>query len=140
MPPRYPAALIPELRSLWLGSISEIADIHLQWASWRNPENKNPHWSYVEIVESYFEQIGLREGYGYAVENRIVSAGEALAAKAFHELLSAYQPPNGDQFDHRAILEDPNWLAVSNAAEKAFEALLRLSFNSPTYLGAFDEA
>jgi hypothetical protein len=137
MPNRSPEELIPAWRMLWLGSIDEIANIHLQRAAWLNMENTNPHWSYIEIRESYCEQIGLYDGYSYAISKRIVSPEEANAVREFDELLQKYKPPRNDAYDYRAILDDPNWHAVTEAAVRAVDALLKLSFNNPSYLGGF---
>jgi hypothetical protein len=129
--------LIVRLRLLWLASIEEVASLELQRVGWLNPTNTNPHWSYIELAECYFEQFELGNGYGFAVENGIVSASEAAAAAAFHALFAAYEPPKGDNYNGAAILADPKWLAVSSAASEALENILLLSFNHPTYLGAF---
>jgi len=129
--------IIARLRLLWLASIDEVASLELQRVSWLNFTNTNPHWSYIELVECYFEQFELGKGYGFAVENGIVSASEAAAAATFHTMFVAYEPPQGDNYNHEAILADPKWHAVSSAAAEALENILLLSFNNPTYLGRF---
>lgn len=129
--------LIVRLRLLWLASIEEVANLELQRVSWLNPTNTNPHWSYIEVVECYFEQFDLRNGYGYAVENGIVSSSEAAVADTFHALFSAYEPPQGGSYNDAAILADPKWHAVSAAANMAWENILLLSFNNSGYLRAF---
>jgi hypothetical protein len=132
--------LIKSWRLLWLSSIQEVASYELQRATWLNPNHGNPHWSFVEIVESYFEQFDLRHGYGYALEHGIVSQPEVAAVSAFHAALSEYDAPGDNDYDHEAILADPKWRAVVEEAIKAEKALLELSFNSSAYLRVFKDA
>ena len=129
--------LISRLRLLWLDSLDEVANLELQRVSWLNSTNTNPHWSYIELVECYFEQFDLGKGYGYAVESGIVSPAEAATAAAFHALFSAYKPPYGDAYNNAGILADPKWHVVTAAARETLVNILLLSFNQPAYLGAF---
>jgi hypothetical protein len=137
MAPTLTPEHIARLRLLWLDSFAELGNLELQRVAWLNPHNRNPHWTYIEAVESYFEQLELRNGYGYAIENGIVSVEEAAIAARTHELLVAYEPPAGDACDHAAILADSQWHTVCAEAQKALENILLLSFNSPSYLDGF---
>jgi hypothetical protein len=121
---------IAEWRLLWLKSIEVLGSLELQRATWLNPINANPHWSFVEFCECYFEQFGLRDGYTYALENGIVSEAEADAVREFHQALDRYQAPKGNDYDHAAILQDPKWRAVTELAARAANEVLSLSFNS----------
>jgi hypothetical protein len=121
---------IDQWRILWLDSLWQLGSLELQRATWLNSENGNPHWSFVEFCESYFEQFDLRNGYAYAIRNGIVSKAEAEAVREFHEALARYQAPGGDDFAHVAILEDPKWHAVVELAASAAERVLGLSFNA----------
>lgn len=132
--------LLKSWRLLWLSSIQEVANYELQRATWLNPNHGNPHWSFVELVQSYFEQFDLRNGYGYALRSGIVSESEATAVGAFHAALANYKAPGGSDHDHGAILADPRWRAVVDEAIKAERELLELSFNSSKYLRAFKDA
>jgi hypothetical protein len=138
--PSGPSELISKWRALWLASIDEIACGELQRATWLSPLHGNPHWTFVMFRDEYFGQFGLRDGYEYAIQNHIVSEQEAAAVQPFHRLLDDYEPPNGNRYDHAAILADPNWEAVIAVARDAHNKLLALSFNNPTYLGSFKNA
>ena len=50
-------------RENWLISINELTDYNLQKTSWLNKETKSPHWSYVEFMCSYFNDLTLENGY-----------------------------------------------------------------------------
>jgi hypothetical protein len=137
MLPSLSSQHIGRLRLLWLDSIAEVGNLELQRVAWLNSQNRNPHWSFIELVESYLEQFELRDGYGCAVASGIVSVKEAALASEFHDLLVAYEPPKGDEYDHAAILGDPQWHAMCAAAQKSLEDILLLSFNSPDYVESF---
>ena len=123
MSPAESAAYRESWRAHWLGSIEEISDIAMQRATWLNPSNGNPHYSYVEYRCSYFDDLHLDEGYDTLIEEGFVTTAEAGAVSEFHALLSAHEPPTGDQYDHQAILADPNWLAVTQAGRAAADRL-----------------
>lgn len=103
------------LRTLWLGALAEIADLDLQRRTWLNPANTNPHWSYVEFVCSYPDADQLREGR----EKGWLSPAESQILLDFEQRLSAHQSPTGNDYDNEAILNDPAWHSVVQAAQKA---------------------
>jgi hypothetical protein len=112
-------------RTNWLSSIQEFADEQTQRGLWLDPENSNPHHSYGEYVCCYFDDLGLSEGgYGWALEQGIVSADEVAAVTDFHAIAGNYKP--ADVYNHEAILADPGWAGVVAAAKRAQSALLGL--------------
>ena len=123
MSPAGSAAYRDSWRAQWLGSIGEIGDIALQRATWLNPANGNPHYSYAEYRCCYFDDLHLDEGYDRLIEEGFVTAAEAVAVSEFHALLSAHKSPTGGQYDHQAILADPKWLAVVQAGRAAADRL-----------------
>ena len=119
-------------RGDWLSSIQELADLAMQRATWLNPQCENRHYSFVEYVECYFTDLLLREeegGYPARLADNLLSPEEAAAASQLHIVFSNYRPPT-DRFDHRAILEDPEWLCVVEAAQAA-QALLATMIARP---------
>lgn len=119
-------------RRNWLGSIQEFADIDEQRAKWLDYSNLNPHYSFVEYMCSYFNDLGLSDhdnSYAWAIESKLVSQAEAAAVAEFHQLADMYECPNRDSTEHE-ILADPEWLKVVSAAQNARRQLLDL-LNTP---------
>jgi hypothetical protein len=113
-------------RARWLASIREISDVREQRATWLNPENDNPHFSFVECLCSYFDALGLDDPagrYEARVDQGMVTREEVNAVVALHAKLSDYSPPAADDYDHDAILRDPAWLAVVDEARWAVDRL-----------------
>ncbi len=112
-------------RANWLTSVQELADLEMQRATWLNPNSGNPHYSFIEYVTVYFNDLSLDEangGYTARIAENLLSDVEAAAASRLHFLLDSYRPPT-DDYDHHAILEDPSWHSVAAAAKEA-QALL----------------
>jgi hypothetical protein len=114
-------------RTNWLSSIQELADLDMQRATWLNPHGKNPHFSFVEYVTCYFDDLRFGEeegGYAARIADNLLSQEEAAAVSEFHTLFNNYKSPTHD-YDHCAILQDPEWLRVV-AAARAAQALLAI--------------
>ena len=111
-------------RANWLGSIQEFADDDEQRRLWLDPPN--PHFSFGEYLCCYFDDLNLSKGgYEWAINESLVSPDEAAAVAQFHYLADGYHSPT-DDFDHLAILADPKWVAVVEAAKRSKVALLGL--------------
>ena len=109
-------------RKNWLSGLQEFADNETQRLAWMNPLNANPHFGFVELYECYFGDLEAVGGYKLAVAEGLVSAAEANAVAAFHELAESYESP-ADGYDHDAILADPKWATVVRAAKEAQSSL-----------------
>jgi len=111
-----------QLRSSWFGSVAEIADLDLQRRTWLDKANRNPHWSYVEFVCSFPGDDQLeharREGW--------LSKRELGILSELRRTLVSHTAPEGDDYNHNAILGDPAWHAVVAAAEQAKQQLLAI--------------
>jgi len=113
-------------RENWLSSIQEFADEQAQRESWLNPQNANPHYSFVELMCTYFDGLGFSdEGYSRFEAEGLVSADEWAAVAQFHEVADAYVSPTND-YDHASILGDPKWGLVVQSARTAQTNLLSL--------------
>ncbi|MCR5871395.1 MULTISPECIES: hypothetical protein [unclassified Sphingomonas] len=113
-------------RMQWLGSIQEFADGEAQHRRWLDRTNTNPHYSFVEYMCCYFDNLCLSDrGYDWAVKENLISLMEAAAVAEFHQIVDAYHSPTND-YDHDAILADPAWAEVVEAAKRAQAALLCL--------------
>jgi len=120
------AELRKHWRPRWLSSIQEFADYDKQRARWLDATNTNPHWSFIEIMCSYFDDCVLRGGYADAIRHGLVSPAEAEAVTDFHSLAGAYNSPRNDDDDNAAVLADPEWLRVVESARVAQSKLARL--------------
>lgn len=111
-------------RTNWLSSIQEFGDDEAQRRLWLDLAKTNPHFSFVEYFCCYFDNLGLSDGgYDWAVNENLVSREEAAAVERFHQLADSYDSPT-DDYDHEAILADPKWAEVVEAAKRAQAALL----------------
>lgn len=119
---------IKNWRKLWLCSIEEFADYETQRQIWLNRENTNPHFSFVEYMSCYFDDLSLSDrGYSWALTEGYVSKEEHDAVARFHKIADTYDAPANDNYDHAAILNDPAWEAVvlaAQAAQRTLETLL----------------
>jgi hypothetical protein len=113
---------------LWLSSIQAFSDDETQQSRWLDPQERNPHYSFVECMCSYFDDTFM--GDEDALQRRVgrghLTEEEAVAVEQFHALADAYESPGGDDYDDDAILADPKWHAVVDAAEQAKQRLLPL--------------
>ena len=113
-------------RTRWLSSIQEFADDETQKRLWLDRENTNPHFSFVEYICCYFDDLGLSDGnYDWALNEGLLSADEVAAVAHFHRAADAYDSPT-DDYDHEAILADPEWALVVAAAKRAEDPLAQL--------------
>ena len=107
------------LRANWFQALNEIAAIGLQRRNWLDRHQRNPHWSFVEFVESYptVDQLSDAAARGW------LSRQEADVLLRLGQTLLAYEPPSGNDYDHEAILDDPAWVSVTRAAKAALDHL-----------------
>jgi len=116
------AAIAAQLRRDWFTSVNEIADIDLQRRRWREATGWNPHWSYVAFVSSFPDDDELAE----ARDGGWLSADEFRILRELLLTLVEHEAPGGDDFDHVAILNDPAWHDVVEAARVAKRQLLEI--------------
>jgi hypothetical protein len=106
-------------RMYWMHYLNSLADIKLQ-ERWLNKKITNPAWSYVEFVESYYDQVP--DGYNSLIQNGYVSKIEYDCIKDFHKELNKYSPPN--QSDNpEDILKDPKWVELVKLCKRSLHAL-----------------
>ena len=112
-------------RKNWLQCIAEFADLPLQRRSWfAGPGFESPYWSFVEFNCRYFDDYSLSYGYDEFVKDGYLTQIEADSVAAFHSAADQYKSPGGDDYDHAAILSDPQWHHVVDLAGQAKAALL----------------
>lgn len=107
------------LRAEWLHLLGEIADLGLQRRRWLDPENTNPHWSYIEFVSSYPDAGQLETAF----QNGWLTGREKQALTSFGEQLRRHKSPNGDDYNNAEVLEDPAWQDIVVAAQHVLRFL-----------------
>ena len=112
-----------------MSSINELTSIDLQRKSWLDKHQTNPHWSFVEFMCSYFDDLLCDFPYSHYIEIGWVSPKEYEILSHWHQALDTYQAPNNDDNDRVAILEDKKWLEIVRSGEKAKEKLANLLSN-----------
>ena len=112
-----------QLRRWWFCRVNEISDIGLQRRTWLDATSRNPHWSYIEFIESYPDDDQLL----HALNQGWLSADEFNVLSELGRILAAHSPPGGDDYDNAAVLEDPAWHSVVEAAERAKRRLLSIT-------------
>ena len=109
-------------RTNWIDCLRELADIEYQRSTWLSTKPLSAHYTFVEFVECYYDTI-THLGYDELVRRCVVTAAEAQTVMRFHHLLEKYEPPNDDPYAVDAILTDPNWHTVVDAASEALNQL-----------------
>ena len=129
--------LIKNIRYNWLYSLLSLSDIDFQKKRWLNRDIKNPAYTYVEFFCSYFDDV-LHAGYPEMITQGFFTEEEYQAIKEFHKLLDLYQEPNGDAYDHQSILQDENWVKVTDVGVNAMKNLKQI-ITDPEELKIFNE-
>jgi nucleotide-binding universal stress UspA family protein len=103
--------------------------IDLQRRRWLDPENRDPHWSYVEFMCSYFNDVLYDQDYDWAISEGLVTEDEAQAVATLHRLLDQHEAPQGDDCDNEKVLNDPAWHEIVKSAKRAQASLLAVLSN-----------
>ncbi|RYG33261.1 hypothetical protein EON81_18610 [bacterium] len=106
-------------RMWWLNLIGDFGNLQRQRECWTDPERYD---TYVTLTVSYRDDLGLSAengGLEGELELGTISPAEFAITIRFHELVLAYEEPNGDFKDHATILADPHWQEVVRAAQMA---------------------
>jgi hypothetical protein len=115
-----------QLRCSWFSSVQELADFELQRRAWLDKTNSNPHWSYIEFVCSYPDEKQLTDAQlkGWLTKTEYDALSELKLS------IEAYSAPKGDNYDNAAVLSDPAWLVVVQAARRIQQHLLAIMTDS----------
>lgn len=111
-------------RRHWLNCLAYFASLRDQRQHWLDPDQKNPHWSYVEIMCEYFDDCSLSDGYQQFVDGGMISEVEWSLVRPWHTRLAVYQHPTGNDYDNDAVLKDPEWIGICRDAARLRKALL----------------
>lgn len=105
-------------RERWFGCINELTSLDLQKKSWLDNTQINPHWSFVEFMCSYFDDLGIDDNYKYPLDKSWLTEKEFEIIKDWHEALDKYESPKNDDSDHIGILTDSKWLDILQRGQK----------------------
>jgi len=97
-------------RERWLRCINELTSLDLQKKSWLDKNHSNPHWSFVEFMCSYFDDLVIDDNYKYQLDNGWVAKKEFEIIEDWHIALDKYNSLNNG--DNEAILNDPKWVEI----------------------------
>ena len=111
-------------RREWLGCLAGFANGDVQQRKWLDQKNTNPHWSYAEFMCNYFDDTLHGDTYDWPLAQGYVMADEVSAVAALHELLVRHEAPGGDDHDNAAVLADPAWHEIVEAAVQVRKHLL----------------
>ena len=99
-------------RERWLSCINQLTSLDLQKKSWLDKTHTNPHWSFVEFMCSYFDDLAIEDTYNYQLDKGWVTKLEFKIIKNWHIALDNYKSPKNDDYDNEAILDDPKWIEI----------------------------
>ncbi len=112
-------------RNRWLSCLNELTSLKLQRESWLDKTNSNPHWSFVEFMCSYFDDLGIDNNYEYQLKKEWISKKEFETIKQWHELLDKYNSPKNNDYNHTSIIEDNTWELIIQEGLKAIRELYK---------------
>ena len=113
-------------RNRWLSCINELTSLDLQRKSWLDKSNTNPHWTFVEFMCSYFDDLGFENKYDNEIADGWISEREFESIRIWLELLDKYDSPTNDDYDVEAILADKEWQMIVEIGEKSKIELSKL--------------
>jgi len=116
-------------RQDWLKSINELTSIDIQRNSWLDKNNTNPHWSFIEFIVCYFDDILEGKDYQHFILKGWITQKELESIKDWHKSLEGYESPNHNDYDHESILNDINWIQVVKQGVEAKRNLIQLINN-----------
>ena len=127
-------------RLRWLSGLQAFADAATQRTKWLDPEETNPHFSFIECMCSYFDDADLADAAAYdrRIDSDYLSISEANAVAEFHRLADRYVAPQNDAYDNSAVLDDPAWGEIVTAAKQAQANLLPM-LSDPSEIAALSK-
>ena len=117
-------------RNRWLSCLNELTSIELQQKSWMNKSNTNPHWSFVEFMCSYFDDLGIENQYEYQLKENWVTQNEFEIIQKWHDSLDKYDSPTNDDYEVVEILKDKKWQMIIVEGKKATTELSKFLNNT----------
>ena len=105
------------MRLQLLDSLIELSNAYLQAACWTNPAATNPHYTLIEFIET--SPFRNKSALEHEKTTGVINSAEYTVLLPLMEALTIYTPPDGDWYNHEAVLRDPNWQQVTQTASLA---------------------
>jgi hypothetical protein len=107
-----------ELRMLWRvrwkASIEELTSLEHQRKTWLDVAKPSVHYTFVEFMCCYFDDLLCGLSYNQLVENGYVGEQEKAILIEWHNALDSYKSPKNNDYDDAAILNDPEWSRITD--------------------------
>jgi len=113
-------------RPNWLSSINELTSLRLQKNSWLDKNAPSAHWTFVEFMCSYFDNLGIDDNYKDPLKRKLLSSEEFEIIRPWHEALDKYKSPKNNDYAVNKILEDPSWLEIIEVGIKVKNELSKI--------------
>ncbi|GAA4022956.1 hypothetical protein GCM10022409_03470 [Hymenobacter glaciei] len=110
-------------RVRWKSSIEELTSLDHQRKTWLDAEKPSVHYTFVEFMCCYFDDLLCGMSYNQLVENGYVSEQEMGALFEWHTTLDSYNSPGNNDYDDVAILNDLEWIRIASLGAVAWEKL-----------------
>ena len=107
------AELLALWRMRWKASVEELTSLEHQLKTWLDAEKPSVHYTYLEFMCCYFDDLLCGLSYSQLVENGYVSEQEKTTIIEWHTALDDYDSPRNDDYDDVAILNDPEWIRIA---------------------------
>ncbi|WP_223649856.1 hypothetical protein [Hymenobacter psoromatis] len=116
-----------ELREMWRvrwkSSIEELTSIEYQRKTWMDAAKPSVHYTYVEFMCCYFDDLIFGSDYKLLIQDKWVSKQEVAILSEWHNALDKYSAPLNDDYNDAAILNDPDWIRIAALGAEAWNKL-----------------
>lgn len=116
-------------RVRWKASVEELTSLEHQRKTWLDAEKPSVHYTYVEFMCCYFDDLLCGMSYNQLAENGYVSEQEKAVVIEWHTALDGYNSPRNDDYDDAAILDDHEWIRIVTLGAVAWKKL-KILWNS----------
>jgi hypothetical protein len=113
-------------RVRWKSSIEELTSLDHQRKTWLDAAKPSVHYTFVEFMCCYFDDLLCGMNYDQLYEDGYVSEQEKDALIEWHTALNGYNSPQNNDYDDAAILNDPEWIRIVTLGAMAWKRLLVL--------------
>jgi len=110
-------------RRTWILMIKDLTNLEYQKRTWLESNNTNPYYSFIEFMCSYFDDLNISNGYEKLIDNGLVTQVEFDSIAEWNNSLSEYDSPNNDDYDNKAVLNDPKWAEIIEIGITSIENL-----------------
>ena len=102
-------------RVRWKDSVEELTSLEHQRKTWLDAVKPSVHYTYVEFMCCYFDDLLCGMSYNQLMKNGYVSEQEKTIVIEWHTALDDYNSPRNDDYDDVAILNDPEWIRIATS-------------------------